>query len=167
MMKKFLAVTCLLMLIAAPAWGALKMLEAELAAELEGIAKAYLAEQQNVEVSAITLSEAWVHEFKHIGEEVYTVILLIGDNKFVTYVDIVTKEMVNDEAFEALVEAETEAAVDSDMFFTLAIGFDTGEGEASITSAPEAKNYTPYYVAGAAVLALGAGALVIRRRVTA
>ena len=162
-MKKLLALTLLLVVaFAVPAMAALKMLPEELALELEGIAKEYWAAEKNVSVDSLTVSEAWVRELFNIEKDVY--IVGFGKEDFV-YVDVAEKAVLTVEEIDALVAEDLANEPDEPVFRTMAIGIEAGDGDVHATEAEEEKSSnTAYYVGGALVIGLGAGALLLRGR---
>ena len=165
-MKKILALTlALVVALALPAMAALKMLPEPLALELEGIAKEHLAAARNVSVDTLTVSEAWVRELWNVEKDIYIVVFDIDDTKVSVHVDVAEKAALSDEEFDALVAEDLANEPEEPVFRTMAIGID-GDGEVNATATEKATSNTPYIIGGVALVGLGAGAFVLKGRLS-
>lgn len=167
-MKKVIALTLLLIVaLAVPALGALKVLEASLAAELEGLVRQQIAKERNIDVAKVLVTEAWVRELHNIKTDVYIVITTVGNEKSESYIRVSDKYLLSEKEFQALVADDEKAAPSEPVFRTTSLGApEAGTDTAVITSAPEqTKSKLPYIAGGiGALLLMGTGVFVFKAR---
>lgn len=163
-MKRIAILTLMLALLATPALAALKILEAPLAQELEGLAKQNAASRYNVSVDKVAIDDPWLLELFNIGTEVYIVPMVVNGVKTTEYVRVDTKTVLSEAEMEALRAEDEENAPEEPVFRTMAIGIENDDAEVSATTAPQKANYTPYVAGVAGLVVLGAGATFIKTR---
>lgn len=167
-MKKVIALTLLLVVaLATPALGALKVLEASLASELEGLVRQQIARERNIEVSKVVVTEASVRELLNIKTDVYVVVTTVGNDKFESHVRVSDKYILSQKEFQGLLADNEKAAPAEPVFRTMSLGApEAATDTAVITSAPEpAKSKLPYIAGGiGAILLMVTGAFVFRAR---
>ncbi|KAF0195173.1 MAG: hypothetical protein FD169_1527 [Bacillota bacterium] len=156
-MKRITILALLLVLLATPAFAMLKVLEAPLAKELEGLAKQHAASRLNVSVDKVAVDDAWLLEFFNIKVEVYVVPMVVNGVKTTEYVRVDTKAVLTEADIEALRAEDNKNAPKEPIFRTMSIGIDKVEAEA-----PKKPNYTPYVAGVVGLVVLGAGAIILK-----
>ncbi len=162
-MKRVLAVSLLLLLVlAAPAAAALKMLPDAQAQELEGLALEYLASETGIDVEELEVSEGWVRELRALELDIYMVVILHDDDKFMVAVHVEEKLVLSDDELEALVAEDIEKTPE-DAVYTLNMPVDTTE-EGTDEEAGDRDLRTVAYWAAGAVILLGLGTAMVKVR---
>ena len=162
-MKRVLAVSLLLVLVlAAPAAAALKMLPDAQVQELEGIALEYLASETGIDVDELEVSEGWVRELRALGLDIYMVVVLHDDDKFMVAIEVEEQLVLSDAELEALVADDIEKTPE-DAVYTLG-GVDTTEEEGTDEEAGDRDLRTVAYWAAGAVILLGLGTVMVKVR---
>lgn len=155
-MKKILILTlAVLVLAAAPAYAALKILPEEVQERLHNLALAQLPGYQ--------VEESWVQEFPATGREVFRIILIKGTEKAEVFVDIAVETLLSEEGFAEIVAAE-EGAQAVDPVFTTMNAEDT---DLLISPAPIREERDPASWLGGGLVALtfiGGIALYLKKR---
>ena len=156
-MKKIVALTLALMILAAaPAFAALRILPDDVQDRLHGLALDLYPGHE--------VSESWLQEFVATGPEVFVVILIKNhDEKVTVYVDAIDEVILSGDEFDAIVEAEVEAQIENPIYTTL--GIDTNDDEAAVTPIRDPGNNAPWIAGGLVMLALAGGvALYIKKK---
>ncbi|MBS3873846.1 MAG: hypothetical protein KGZ92_02730 [Firmicutes bacterium] len=159
-MKRILLLTLVLVMLALPASAMLRVLEPSVALELETIARNHIATERNIPLAQVVAVEPWLLDLRGLGTEIYVVPLVIGEDKLTVNVRVSDKALLTEKEVEDLKAAEVATATKSDrMFTTMSVATDTAQPEAAGVS-------TLQYalIGGFAVLALGTGAIVLRKR---
>ncbi|MDP3488215.1 MAG: hypothetical protein Q8S19_09860 [Bacillota bacterium] len=163
-MKRIAMLTLILVLLATPAFAMLKVLEAPLAKELEGLAKQQAASRYNVSVDKVVIEDAWLLELFNIKVDIYVVPMVVNGTKTTEYVRVSNKAVLTEAQMEAL-RAEDEAKAPAEpVFRTMAIGIDNTDAEVSATATPSKPNYTLYVVGLVGLVTLGAGATFLKAK---
>lgn len=160
-MKKIAILTLMLILLATPALAMLKVLDAAVAQELEGIAKKNAAAEHKVELSKIAIQDPWLRELYNIKLEVYVVPMVVNGAEVTVYVQVDTKEVLSDAAMKALVAENLAKEPSEPVFRTMSLATDT---EAVEDTNQENLNYLPYVAGIVGLVTIGAGAVIFRAR---
>lgn len=165
-MKRIVIFTLMLALLATPALAALKVLEAPLAQELEGIAKQNAASRYNVSLDKVVIDDPWLLELFNIKVEVYNVPMVVNGVKTTEYVRVDTKAVLTEAEMEALRAEDEKKAPEEPVFRTMSIGIEDTDAEVTATATPDKPNYTLYVAGLVGLVVLGMGATFLKSRLT-
>jgi len=164
-MKRILILTLVLVMLALPASAMLRILDPDVALELETIARNSVATERNIPVAGVTAVDPWLLDLRGLGIDIYVVPLVIGAEKVTVHVRVSDKAILTAEAVEALKAEEVATATKSNrMATTMSI---TTTGVVTDTALPEAAGTSTLTYAlygGFVALALGAGFVILRKK---
>ncbi len=101
MLKKIIPILLVLLITSTSAYAALKVVDPELEEKYFELAK-----EQIQDVEGIEAIEGWVNEFRSLGIDVYCVSILTGENKYLIYINMETKEILTEDEYYRLFNEE-------------------------------------------------------------
>ncbi len=158
-----LLIALLVLALATPAAAALKELPEEQSRELNEIALDHVAVAEGIDVRDLEISEAWVHELRGLGKDVYMVVILHGDDKHFVAIDVEYKAFLTEEEMDALIEVDAQE-LPSDLVFTTGQGLDLVIPDLGAEEPASPSTHPVAYWAAGAVLLLGLGVVVRTRQ---
>jgi len=165
-MKRILILTLVLVMLALPASAMLRILDPDVALELETIARNSVAAERNIPLAGVTAVDPWLMDLRGLGIDIYVVPLVIGAEKVTVYVRVSDKAILTTAEAEALKAEEVATATKYNRIAT-AMSLTAPEAitDTALPVAAGTSTLTYALYGGFAALALGAGFVVLRKKI--